>query len=48
MIILLVSLEMLRQVVNSLTQQCHLYLRRTGVGFVGTEVSHNLLFGFFC
>jgi len=48
MIILLVSLEMLGQVVNSLTQQCHLYLGRTGVGLVGTEVRHDLFFGFFC
>jgi len=48
MIILFMSLEMLGQVVNSLTQQCYLYLGRTGVRVVGTEVRHNLLFGFFC
>jgi hypothetical protein len=48
MIILLVSLEMLGQVVNSLTQQGYLYLRRTGVGLMGTEVRHNLFFRFFC
>ena len=48
MIILLVSLEMLGQVGNSLAQQCYLYLRRSGIGFVGTEVRHNLLFRFFC
>lgn len=38
MIILLVSLEMLGQVVNSLTQKGYLYLRGSGVGLVGTEV----------
>ena len=48
MIVLLVSLEMLSQLVNSLTQQCYLNLRRTGVGLMGTEVRHDLFFGFFC
>ena len=48
MIILLVRLEMLSQVGNSLAQKCYLHLRRTRVGLMGTEVRHNLLFLFFC
>lgn len=48
MIILFMGLEMLRQVVNSLAQECYLYLGRTSVCLMGSEVSHNLLFGFFC
>ena len=48
MIVLLMSLEMLRQVVNSLGQECYLYLGRTGVCLMSAEVRHNLFLGFFC
>jgi hypothetical protein len=48
MIVFLVSLEMLRQVVNSFTQECYLYLGRPGIGIMSAEVRHNLFFRFFC
>ena len=45
--ILLVGLEVIRQVVDPGRQQCDLHFRRTGITFVNLAVLYNLPFGVF-